>query len=214
MKRILAVIGAVFMVGVNGYAGSILWSAFSFQSLYDSTGAQITDQNLLVQLIVDVDNDTDLNTMIGAGQFGIGAETSLGGQYDPNAVSDDVVMGVGSWNWFATYSSSAINKHAAPSVTSDVGANYSVPFYLRWFDDSGTEVGIIYSSSFITPPNIDPPGSVGATYTFGTAGVTGSINDSNTGWATVAPVPEPTSMALMGLGLAAVAVRRRFSKKA
>jgi hypothetical protein len=221
-------LGALVLVLLTStvYAGTITWSGFAFQTLYNSSGSQLTTDNMLIQLVLDVNNDTVVGNMISSGQLGIGTETALGGVNVAANADDDIVgtWNAGAWKWVASSASSVINQHVGATIVSDVGAtHYSQNFYLRWFNNTSqgaaTEAGLIYNPTWVTPAapaGADPEGNVVALYTYGTAGDSGSENlaGSPDGWATVAPVPEPTTMALMGLGLAAVAVRRRFSKKA
>lgn len=214
MKKIVTIL-AIGLFSSSVFAAlNVVWVAGG-STLYNSTGSQLTTDGLLVQLIVDVGNNTDINGMITSGHLGIGSETALGGTIA--SASDDIV---GTWNsgvW-TFYAASA--NHYINTVTSDTDPNASRRFYFRWFDatsqGAATQAGIIYNSAnaWVTPADaLATPPTVNLSYVQTDPNVTGSENGTS-GWATVAPVPEPTTMALMGLGLAAVAARRKFAKKA
>jgi hypothetical protein len=217
MKKILILSFVALFAELTFASVDINWNTGG-NFLYNSSGAQLTGGGLFIQLVIDVNDDTDFNGIISSGMLGIGTETALGGTH---ASADDDVVGTwtaGQWYWAGTYG----NHNLSVAVASDVGnANTTRDFYFRWFDaatqDAATEAGFISNPTAFVAPAIDD--NMAVDIGFGVAGnqgpdssaVTGGTND---GWATVAPVPEPTTMALMGLGLAAVAVRRKFAKKA
>jgi len=220
MKKTMVVMLCVFASYLSSEAAlTINWSGNGGLSLlYDSAGNQITTDGLLIQLVIDANNNTSVGTMISSGQLGIGSETALGGVSVAANASDDLV---GTWNagtWvFAT------SGHYAPFVSSDVDPHASNRFYFRWFNadtqGAATQAGFIYNSAnlWVSPADGSSPAASADIQFAGTdPNATGSqfTAGPNDGWATVAPVPEPTTMALMGLGLAAVAARRKFAKKA
>lgn len=70
----------------------------------------------------------------------------------------------------------------------------------------------IMTSALVGLVAIPPSGSLGVNFTLGT-GIVGGGNafptTDNYGWE---PIPEPTSMALLAIGVAAIGLRRRFRK--
>lgn len=217
MKKMI--LGTIFgfVATISFAALNVNWATSVNTFLYDAANTHLTTDGLLVQLIVDVGNNTDVGSMITSGQLGIGSETALGGV---NATASDDIIGTwnsGAWTFYAPS-----GNHYIGTIVSDTDPNASRRFYFRWFDatsqGSATEAGLIYNSAnaWVTPADSTSP-SANANLAYGVdANVTGSqfTAGPDDGWATVAPVPEPTTMALMGLGLAAVAVRRKFAKKA
>jgi hypothetical protein len=189
--------------------------------LYQENGTPLAGSGYLIQLVIDADNKTSVGTMISSRQLGVGSETALGGVSGNGlAEADDDIV---SASWVGSWNPASSGAFYAPFQGDDVTPNNSDRFYFRWFNagsqEAATEAGFIYNSAnaWVAPADDTAsaasadiqyagtePNAVGSTYTAG----------PNDGWATVAPVPEPTTMALMGLGLAAVAARRRFAKKA
>jgi len=203
------------------FADSIVtWaSGTGAATLFDSHGNTLSSAGMVIQLIVDVNGDSDWNIIgVNSGHYGVSDDAApLQARYGgvTTRTDDDIV---GTWNsgtWDA-------NGSIYPSVASETFQG-SRNFYFRWFNNTdpslATEVGIIYNTSVGIDAWITPASVNGATLSIdiphdgANPNVLGSANGTS-GWATVAPVPEPTTMALMGLGLAAVAVRRKFAKKA
>lgn len=219
MKKIMLLMGAYAVSSCLTFAGmTVAWDGQSLVNyLYSSPtlgNTHLAGNGYLIQLVIDTGTPTVFSQMT-AGQLGIGSETALGGTVA--SAADDTV---GTWNTGSWTLAGSI--HYAYSTASDVTGYASKPFYFRWFNAStqlaATEAGIIYNSAgnWITPAS-ESAQSASANLSYGSdAQVTGSEYTTGAldGWATVAPVPEPTTMALMGLGLAAVAARRRFAKKA
>lgn len=214
MKKTMVFLGLVVYSGVC-LAGNIVQWASGSTALYDSGGNPLTPDGLIIQLVIDVNNDTDWDVLLSQGHYGVsdesaGLQSQFGGVTP--TTDDDIV---GTWN-SGTWNSSGSIYPSIVSSTDQSGRN----FYFRWFNSSdintATEVGIIYNTAgqWITPVGtLGLPVALDIPVAGANADVLGSANGTS-GWATVAPVPEPTTMALMGLGLAAVAVRRRFAKKA
>jgi hypothetical protein len=219
MKKSIMAILVVVAANVCFADSIVQWSSTVGQStLYDSHGNVLSPNGLVIQLVVDVNGDTDWGTLLSQGHYAVSDDSApLQAQFGGTTASTDDDI-IGTWNSGTWNNSGSIY----PSIASETSQG-SRHFYFRWFNAndpvSATEVGIIYSTAVGANAWITPVAVLGQPVTMdipvagADANVLGSANGTS-GWATVAPVPEPTTMALMGLGLAAVAVRRRFSKKA
>jgi hypothetical protein len=239
---LLVVSGTLFFsVAVFGLPGNwVDWSATGGDYLYDASGAQLTQDGLLIQLIVDDNGDTDFS-MLTSGYVGVGDSNStwrydgVGGAAVHSSAEDDVAFEpTNAWTWI----SQPYEFHYVPHGRTDTYGYFSKPFYFRWFNattiSSATQAGIIYQSGptgyddWITPfhPVFDFPTAVD--FTFGRSGVGGTIYDpgnpsfasitsgTNAGWQSNKPVPEPTTIVLIGfgiLGLLGVVIRQHRKKK-
>jgi hypothetical protein len=209
------VLGILLVGTVAGTATAALtqpWAGYSGSTasfLYDSTGTQLTSSGLQIQLIVDTDGNTDFS-LFESGYLSIGSETKWA--VNSTAVNDTF----GTWDGSTWTYIGSKGAHGTPGTTSLIDESYNdVPFYFRWFNgsdiNSATEAGFIYSENWSTPADPGVSGaSVSITYGY-ESGVTGTTYTpgSNDGWATVAAVPEPGTMALFAIGLVTLAVRRR-----
>jgi hypothetical protein len=196
---------------------SVNWNASGIIPLVDSGGSTYSGTgNLLIQLIIDVGNDTVFSSFESTGQLGVGGETALGGTM--STASDDVVGAWESAYWYnasgSTYafSSDGVTPFAGQTtVLSDTYA--SKQFYFRWFDSStaggATEAGFIWDTAWTTPAPLATAVDQNIDYATVTASGTGGGTQSGANWATVAAVPEPGTMALFAIGLVTMAVRRR-----
>jgi len=183
--------------------------------LFDSTGASLTDNGLTFQLVVDTDNNTDLSGVASSGMLGLTGDTGFLGGIHSSALNDVVI---GSYAW--TYAGSGIHyvsEGLGYEHTFDVADSYSDDnYYIRWFNATESEAGYIYSSSspWKTPANssLSVPTREISYWTYATTTRvtenTGTMNGTS-GWQTVAPVPEPTVLALLALGMSTLAVGRR-----
>jgi hypothetical protein len=197
-------------------------------TLRDSSGTLLTTDGLIFQVVIDVNNDTLYSTMVANNYWWVDAEKGDTDTY--NANDDRTFTSAG---WTTTTTGSGANL---PSANTDMTAYDDSKFYIRWFDttvigdimDPATEAGLIYNDNahvagiggqwetaddlLGTPPspNTTP------TYGFidwnhvGSGGIysTGG-SQSGDGWQTMAPIPEPGTMALVAIGLATVGMRRR-----
>ncbi len=216
------------MVAVSAQAAlTITWGAVeSGGYLYDSSNAQLVSAGgYRVELILDKEKDTVIADMLSAKRFGIGAESTYGGAYNSDLVDDDEVLAFGIWQIGSTAGNYLAGNPIVPAVdiftqyvSSTADGNGTDPFYVRWFNTGdgavGSEVGIIYGTSgWVTASGSgDPQASVDFTYGGSGSATTAGTEytaGSNDGWATVAAVPEPGTMALFAIGLVTMAVRRR-----
>lgn len=181
--------------------------------LFDGAGSQLSLSQLWIELVIDGNGDTDFSAMIAGNLGGIGSETEFGGAHA--STSDDSTQA--GWNTFweldplvAFGGDYTIYDGDGNPTTITFGAPNGESFYFRWFNSSdkatATEAGIIYNSAWVTDLN----GSVAVEgeVTFG-----GDASGSNngTGWQTM-PVPEPGTIAMLGLGIAGLAARRKMRK--
>lgn len=134
---------------------------------------------------------------------------------------------VGIWNQGTVLDSNAFDGNNAPPGFSDsyhadntFNGHY---VYIRFFNNTGTQAGFIYSTDWVTggadsglvvpANNTGVLGTVmtGSGPTLGLASADISAGDGSPGFTTVA-VPEPTSLALFGLGGLLVGLRRKLRK--
>ena len=205
-------------------ADNINWSANGDTNetpLYDESDTQLTGSDLAIQLIIDQDNDTDFDKMMN-GWLGIGAETGIWANAIDASGTDDVVLATATWTWYGGYS-----IHYIGSQVDDTTGYDGLRFYYRWFNDANRwladEAGVIFntldstnSSSWYTPTGIGFPATAELGYLSKLNSTTGTMYTagSDDGWQTMAPVPEPGTLALVGMGVLAITMRRRFRKKA
>jgi len=137
----------------------------------------------------------------------------------------------GTFNQGTVLQSGAFNGNAAtPGFSLSESADNSIAthyLYIRFFNLNSSQAGFIESSTWQAPTadnslvmNSDAAGILGTVNTTGATPGADGIGLANTdisgggtpGFTTVLPVPEPTSMALFGLGGLLIGLRRKFRK--
>ncbi len=220
-SKLQLVVGAALALVVfttSSEALNITWGSAGgkVNSLFDTSGV-LSGGSYQLELILDSGNNTVLSDMITAGQFAIGSEVMYGGSYNGALVSDDSIVATESWTLDGAGAYAAGSPFLGGYIDfadSTPVANNNDNFYFRWFNTSdgiaGSEVGIIYDSTWQTASSdtANPQASANVDYA-AISGTTGGTQNGASGWATVAPVPEPGSMVLFALGLVTLAVRKR-----
>jgi hypothetical protein len=213
MRKLLLMTVALSAAAV--FAGpKVEWSAVeAANSLYTSTGSLLSGSDLGIQLVIDVNGDTDFGSMISGLQVGVGTESDFNGVH--SSAADDVVVGSASWVYSAYYGG---HYNAGIVIDSGDDAYGNMNFYFRWFDaatqGSASEAGLIYNKpsdgSWQMPASGLNPNTIVDT-TFGThydVDAIGSVNGSS-GWATIAAVPEPGLLGLLAVGVMTLVARRK-----
>lgn len=140
----------------------------------------------LVQMYQDVGANSTLSSFTSFDEFG--APTGI------NATDDQLLSSFKTTVTFKTKYQFALNGVDGSAIAG--GSVYTVIF------NSGLVSGASQAWIMDSVPTIMPAS--------GTAGY--SVTTASYGPITVAAVPEPSSVALIGIGLAAIALRRRFAK--
>lgn len=220
VTKFVVVAGVCSMVAGGAVADlKLVWgSNNTANDLFDSTGSPYGAGPLRAEVVVDADGDTDVSAMLAAGQFGIGSESSYGGAYDTDAVSDDVVISVGAWVYDAGdfYCGQPFFLGGYTDFQElTISDGYATDkYYVRWFSTSdgaeGSEVGVMYdTTAWNLPPLLSPETETAALDFASKAGTTlGSVNGT-AGWATVAAVPEPGLLGLLAVGVMTLVARRK-----
>ncbi len=237
MKRILIMAVVFIVAGVSDLRAviSVGWGSGDASFLYNSSGnwlnPMISGDSYMIQLVIDVDNNTSMAALT-SGYIGLTGDANWAAAIHSTA-ENDIIYQADTRFWLDVsdpsapeYDGMAYVDYYITSITgNDAWAGSA--FYFRWFNSDSqagaTEAGFIYGSggvggisgwslpSATTPPatpnvfytDVDyGAGALGTTYTAG----------SNDGWATVAPVPEPGTMALFAIGLVTLGASRRRRK--
>jgi hypothetical protein len=222
MKRLLALpLVIAFTAGIVHADLTLTWGAVDGSLLYDSNNTPLTGGQYTIQLIADTDNNTQLGGsggMIDEQRFGVGSESQWGGLFDPGQVANDQIVLTASWQldggqYYMGDNSLGFWLQEVDSV----GAEHAnSQFYLRWFNDDASEVGIIYGTGgtggmsgwqFAASPPPTPQKSI--EFSYGSAGATGSAYAGTSGWQTIQPIPEPGTIGLFLIGAGVLAYRKR-----
>jgi len=185
MKKSLFVAGSLFLSYVFTSSAALTMN-WSYTADFHTFDASVTS-GWLVQMYRDVSLNTVLSAITGFSNTGV----ETGGN-----TSDDLLLG--SFTTTITKPKSAYNWAIVGMDASAIaGANvYTVVFNSATIAGA-TQAVVIDSTTFSLPAS-------GAT-----SYAQGSVANS---YVPVGAVPEPSSVALIGVGLAAIALRRRFAK--
>ena len=183
--------------------GSINWQVTSatLKNLNGSLNAGGATLDLIM-----VDNTTDLNSLI----TGLGNNT-----YNSGTLSS--ATGVLLLDGTTANAGGGTSSPSARTVTTgSLNRGTAYNFYIVSFDTFGSGTtyfqvsAAVNQTAYTTPPDAGPLALYGAAQ-FGANSNTAGVPGSQNGW--VAPIPEPCTMALFGLGAAVIGLRRRFTKK-
>lgn len=200
----------------------VIWEAQTTGALlFNSAGTALSGPSFLMQIVLDPIGNTSFGNLT-SGLLGMGGGGDTTGWAVDASASDDIVISSSVDPWLDF---SGVYGNNAGTIT-PMNGNGGKDFYFRWFNqasiatvDGTTQAGIIYSlaDGWQTPaiPADPAPNNLPLTVylDYGTAGVGGSKNAGNTGWATLTPVPEPGTIGMFVLGLAAIAARRRANRR-
>ena len=205
MKKILTAIALACALVFNANASiTIAWSvydnAWAGFGIYDSTGGQpgTVGDNWLCQLIDAGTSAPDYNALFTAYE---------GGTWNQGTVLDSGNFN-GALHGFSSEFVSPNNSLTNHYVSS------------RFFNSASTQAGFIYSAAnswqAVSETILEFNADTGSSGTINIGGVAAlGADTSNTpglGFTTVQPVPEPTSLALFGLGGLLVGLRRKLRK--
>lgn len=189
MKKIIT-IAATLLLAVCAQAGSIDWSVSGANPIKNQLLGPI-GQNVTVYLVLSSSQATIETAIATAGPTGFSLSTSG-------------VLGTA----LTTASSGVAPGTYAQSDQILAGSSYI--FKVLVFDTptaytgSGSGYYKFSTDSLVTIANVDGEHTQFVTF--------GASNFSGASWTSYTVVPEPTSMALLAFGVAAVGLRRRFKK--
>jgi hypothetical protein len=222
LRKVLAAAFSISLIAAMqaSAALSVTIAGLGESTLYDSFGTLLTGNGLTFQLVIDDDVNTDFGSLVSARQLNINSETLFAGGTH-NSALDDIVAGTWQWTYDGAGKHYVQDGISYEHTFSGIDEQYtSDRFYVRWFNAGNTEAGFIYSSNYADTENWYTPASGALTvntqdisyWDYGTTDrLTGNDGTmyGTSGWQTVAPVPEPTALALLALGMTTLAVRRR-----
>lgn len=201
----IAVVACMAIINVAS-ATSIIWSGSNAGDIVGPSGSNLGAGNMVL-FVWDTGNNG----------FNASSSDILAGNY---AKGDDVLVtqtsgsgltvsnGRSSANTYTyTYGGAGSVLTAGNSSTHTLNASMAMTGYIVVFDGANLAGSTHYAvSPALFATTLDEPGELNPTPNF-------SLNSGGILQGAWQPIPEPCSMALFGIGAAAIGLRRRFLKK-
>jgi len=197
MKR-LAVIGVAFFIAAAVQAASIDWAVVGDEAIKRWDNTTPVGGGFTVYLVLNTFKDSIEADLLGTATFNPDGAGVLGfGLTDPTSSFDTIATQSSKFNQGVEYYYACLVFDTNTRVVADVGTY--IDYYYMF---SGTRSAIA-----------NPDGGNDNSISFAASRFAANAQVPWTIYDTVfIPIPEPTAMALLALGAAAVGLRRRFRK--